>query len=572
VPNKLEADLSAYLDGELTPEARAAVERLLAESPAARRLLEQLRSVSHQVAELPRQRAPEELGALLRRQAERRLLFGARRTLTARVLRVWPQLLASAAVLVACAWVGWYTLRTPNAGSATSPVVTHTLSPDQPTTPMVANEMIALAERSKAADAVRELAADRTVGDDVARMAGGARFGPATELSPPATVSRVEVLAAAQLAVAEPESIAPESADAKHELADAAVIAGLEPHTPEAAADAVVQVTVVTNGRAEYDAVRATLDAWLDAPARSARDTEVARQSAMVDVPVRETLRVPATELKARIDALGDVVAARNQVRVQMNLDASTSDVLAQAGGARPEPVVFGYLYHGWSPLGRWYGVPPEDASGLRGRRFGRPLPPEAVMSKAAPPAASRPAPEDLAEREEADTPSNDADWSRDEAFGRAFDARLGTETRKPGHPPDRAARRNLRDFPKDDLRARHRAATEEPEIVLVEPPASQPHTDGPGGQPQERVASVDPQAAQEVVDLAAWMLWCAAWDALNRVDAQVLAFMEGAALPPPLPQESVADADSDAGAYVTFEVLVLPPPTTTQPMSPDER
>jgi anti-sigma factor RsiW len=66
--------LSAYLDNELAPEERARVEERLAGDPAARKLLEELRSVSRAVKDLP----PATLGADIRdtvlRRAERAML------------------------------------------------------------------------------------------------------------------------------------------------------------------------------------------------------------------------------------------------------------------------------------------------------------------------------------------------------------------------------------------------------------------------------------------------------------------------------------------------------------------
>src|SRR5262245_2005648 len=55
-PSNFELDdelLSAYLDGELTAAARAAVEGRLATDPAAQQLLHELRSVSQSVQALP---------------------------------------------------------------------------------------------------------------------------------------------------------------------------------------------------------------------------------------------------------------------------------------------------------------------------------------------------------------------------------------------------------------------------------------------------------------------------------------------------------------------------------------
>jgi hypothetical protein len=66
--------LSAYLDGELTADEQAEVERLLASSPAARQLLDDLRAVSATLQSLPRQKLGEDLTQQVLRAAERRML------------------------------------------------------------------------------------------------------------------------------------------------------------------------------------------------------------------------------------------------------------------------------------------------------------------------------------------------------------------------------------------------------------------------------------------------------------------------------------------------------------------
>ncbi len=71
----LEMQLSAYLDGELTPHEQAEVEAWLAADPEARRLLAQLRATVEAVQSLPRARASEELLGSLRTRLERKALL-----------------------------------------------------------------------------------------------------------------------------------------------------------------------------------------------------------------------------------------------------------------------------------------------------------------------------------------------------------------------------------------------------------------------------------------------------------------------------------------------------------------
>jgi hypothetical protein len=66
--------LSAYLDGELTAAEQADVERLLAADPAARQLLDELRTLSSALQSLPQQKLDEDLSVEVLRVAERRML------------------------------------------------------------------------------------------------------------------------------------------------------------------------------------------------------------------------------------------------------------------------------------------------------------------------------------------------------------------------------------------------------------------------------------------------------------------------------------------------------------------
>ena len=66
--------LSAYLDGELTAAEQAEMEQLLATSPAARQLLDELRALSVTLQALPQEKLGEDLSRQVLRVAERRML------------------------------------------------------------------------------------------------------------------------------------------------------------------------------------------------------------------------------------------------------------------------------------------------------------------------------------------------------------------------------------------------------------------------------------------------------------------------------------------------------------------
>lgn len=73
---QLEAQLSAYLDDELTPKQRTEVEAFLAKDTQARAMLAELRAISSALRGLPRARASSDLMENLRGRMERKALLG----------------------------------------------------------------------------------------------------------------------------------------------------------------------------------------------------------------------------------------------------------------------------------------------------------------------------------------------------------------------------------------------------------------------------------------------------------------------------------------------------------------
>jgi|GEM_PF-2992420 len=106
--------LSAYLDGELTDEELAFVERTLDSDDTARRLLDELRRTVAVVGNLPKRSAPVTLTEDIGAQLERRALLGDTGTVTpaatAGSRSSWSTLLSMAAALaIICTGVVWYT-------------------------------------------------------------------------------------------------------------------------------------------------------------------------------------------------------------------------------------------------------------------------------------------------------------------------------------------------------------------------------------------------------------------------------------------------------------------------------
>lgn len=129
--DKLGADLSAYLDGELNEERARQIEKLLSESEDARRTLAQLRTVSQRLRDLPRERAPDGLPASLARSAERQVLFQQRPPIgRARLFKLVTQITASAALIAACVFTGWTVLQ--HTGAPAPPTVGHDVVATEP--------------------------------------------------------------------------------------------------------------------------------------------------------------------------------------------------------------------------------------------------------------------------------------------------------------------------------------------------------------------------------------------------------------------------------------------------------
>ncbi len=96
--------LSAYLDGELTADELALVEKMLAASPDARQLMEELRALSGTLQSLPRYELGEDLSEQVLRRAERQILTTPRRPVADAASQAsWRRRLFSPRVL---AWSG----------------------------------------------------------------------------------------------------------------------------------------------------------------------------------------------------------------------------------------------------------------------------------------------------------------------------------------------------------------------------------------------------------------------------------------------------------------------------------
>jgi hypothetical protein len=105
----LAADLSAYVDGELSPQRAGEVEAWLRTSVEARQELDELRRVSGAVRGLPRLTTPDSLAVRIAAAAAARRAVGRPSRLKMFAWRRGPQIsAAAAAVLFVCIWGGYH--------------------------------------------------------------------------------------------------------------------------------------------------------------------------------------------------------------------------------------------------------------------------------------------------------------------------------------------------------------------------------------------------------------------------------------------------------------------------------
>ncbi|MFQ5804989.1 MAG: hypothetical protein ACE5I3_00915 [Phycisphaerae bacterium] len=416
---RLGADLSAYLDGELSPERAREVERLLAESEQARRTLADLRAISQSLGDLPRRRAPAGLPDKVRRSVERQVLLQERAPAgRPRVLKLVARISASAALIAACVFAGWTVLQRVN----------------RPAPRGVEGEIAA---------------GEALAGGDEDAKAFARRF-------PPAVSAETE---AAATAAAEPHADAPAIAMAKKReslgykaragevpAAGAAIVAtkdeivAAEKDDLAAAATPIVAVTPAVNilvsprDANEYNASLRTVALWQQAPrsmvgrvaaglVTELRPGRGRMSGAAAEAKQEEASAAPTQQdftLRVQPDQVGDMLLALErdapqQVRVEMRFNVSDFSQVQRmvmpvgsvppdgeltVAEARPTPVESARPVGGKEVPARKGGLVPSGPDVLEARRHaGRESPRGRVVRS--PPRAKMGVPEEAAEAEE---------------------------------------------------------------------------------------------------------------------------------------------------------------------------
>jgi len=125
------ADLSAYLDGELSEQRTAEVDRVLAESDEARQILRELRSIASDLQALTHIKAPPSLAPAVEREAERKILLAShdvnRRS---RLFSLVTRTSGAAAVILACGFGVWMVTHPGRDATSEEPLATGVI--DQP--------------------------------------------------------------------------------------------------------------------------------------------------------------------------------------------------------------------------------------------------------------------------------------------------------------------------------------------------------------------------------------------------------------------------------------------------------
>ncbi len=315
-PERIQIELSAYLDGELDPKHARRVEALLAESPEARRTLESLRQARDAVASLPHRTAPPDLRSHVRRQIERLSLLERPPARPRIAVLAWRSALAVAAVLVAAVGLWWAFRVRPEAAPSGQPAVARM----QPAPPVAAARPAPPPAPARPAPAVAKATGDQrpTRVRPEPPVPTPDRAAPA-EPRPDAEAVRVA------RAPADRDTDSPAAAPASHAAGAGPVLA-----MPR------VEVIVQPRDASQYKAARRVLSWWSRPPATHPRQPEAESASDGSGTVRAASVSGPSTPMRTRLllERLREV--APQEVRVRLTFAPRDLDTV-RAILERPE-------------------------------------------------------------------------------------------------------------------------------------------------------------------------------------------------------------------------------------------
>ncbi len=246
-PDNLQADLSAYLDGELSEERTAEVQAALKKSAEARRLLEQLRATARALNALPRMSAPAILADRLQQAVERQFARPQpRRAGVPGILRIYGSWTAAAAGILLAFAAGRFSVEMPDTRSAITKAEATPAGGEDGDAPVPA-VVATVQERAREALSQSAAAADPAVAGRPAGAgeAGREQAGAAGEAHP---IARATPLT-------DEQDSAPLPAQILETLAAA-------PHQRQGQALGAFHIVVQTRTAEEFAASIATVEAW----------------------------------------------------------------------------------------------------------------------------------------------------------------------------------------------------------------------------------------------------------------------------------------------------------------------
>ncbi|MBI5865859.1 MAG: hypothetical protein HZB38_15415 [Planctomycetes bacterium] len=321
-PEKHGPGLCAYLDGELDADAAREIERLLDESGAARGYLDELRAVSRGLSALPRIAAPDRILQSLQAEKPRVVFAGHVRRLKLRMLDIFPQTLALAALL-AFVWVAGRQFLPPASSRVDSTAPTLVDSRHAPRAP---TESIATNTTEDAGRAI-----DKSDSPTVARVTTEAlsAASPTMPIAAPGYETASKGAAAPAGAAFAGGGRGGAAVDESAEKAEPVAVRGSEVRPVDPDAPPVVNVFIATRSGEEFEAMNALLaDYGAKVPPA---DGVQERKSGPAQRQFHQ-MELPSGEMEGFLAALE--TDAPRQVNVEVRFSPKQTELVQQMVGA----------------------------------------------------------------------------------------------------------------------------------------------------------------------------------------------------------------------------------------------